>query len=209
MRTSQCVVLLLVLLLAAGAAQAQPAPAVITVNESGTGTLQFPPGSPIPLSGILSADPGPGGLASALTYNLLGPPSLVAGDVILLETGDTLTVRSDIVRFNPAGTGAPGYPASLLFYSDTVAGSEALADTGFPSVLYTNVVTLLEIGPEGSNGFLGYTPTANQPGFVAGFAVTYNLISDGTTVPEPAAVLLVAVGGGLLFVKRRWGSPRT
>jgi len=34
--------------------------------------------------------------------------------------------------------------------------------------MYTNTVTLLEMGVEGNNGIV-YTPTANQPGFVPGF----------------------------------------
>jgi hypothetical protein len=164
---------------------------LISVDERGIGSLQFPGSPAISMPGVLAADPGPGGLPAALTFNLLGPPSLVAGDVLLLESVSGGT-SSDIIRFNPAGT-APGYPASLVFYSDTSDATRFLADTGFPAALYTNTVTLVEVGPEGNNGFLAYTPTANQPGFVAGFGVTYNFVSDPLT-PEPASLTLTALG---------------
>src|ERR1700680_4072226 len=62
---------------------------IITVDENGNGTLDFSAGcgsgrvfaSP----GVLAADPGPGGLSSVMTYSLLSPPSLVAGDVLLQD----------------------------------------------------------------------------------------------------------------------------
>jgi hypothetical protein len=56
--------------------------------------------------------------------------------------------------------------------------------------------------PEGANGFT-YTPTAGQPGFVAGAAVpvTYLIRSD---IPEPATVTLLGIGlAGLGFARRR------
>jgi hypothetical protein len=172
---------------------------LITVNETGNGTLLFP-GSPIiPTNGVPQADPGPGGLPNALTYNLLGPPSLVAGDLMLIEppTG----ALSDIIRFNPAGT-ASGYPASLVFYSDIEPGElPNLADIGFPVSRYTNIVTFMELGPEGDNGFV-YTPTANQPGFVPGFSVTYDIISDAPA-PEPTTALLVLPAMGLIWLRLR------
>ena len=174
---------------------------LITVDENGNGSLLFPGGVSIPAPGVLKADPGPGGSSSALTYNLLGPPSLVAGDVFLSEPGgDSL---SDMIRFNPAGTGTPAYPASLVFYSDTRGGVDALGDTGFPASFYENRITKVEVGSEGSNGFI-YTPTADQPGFIAGFAVSYNIISDSSPVPEPASMSLVILAGGLLLAGKGW-----
>ena len=156
---------------------------IIFLPENGVGTIQFPGAAALPLPGVLAPDPGPGGRTSALTYNLLGPPSLVPGDLLLFD-GDLL---SDVIRFNPAGT-APGYPASVVFYSalETVGG--ALADVGFPSAFYQNIVRMAE-------GMLGvvYTPTANQPGYVAGFAVTYR-IESLTAAPEPGSVVLLATG---------------
>ncbi|NUO96027.1 MAG: PEP-CTERM sorting domain-containing protein [Gemmatimonadaceae bacterium] len=156
---------------------------IIFLPENGVGTIQFPGAAALPLPGVLAPDPGPGGRTSALTYNLLGPPSLVPGDLLLFD-GDLL---SDVIRFNPAGT-APGYPASVVFYSalETVGGE--LADVGFPSAFYQNIVRMAE-------GMLGvvYTPTANQPGYVAGFAVTYR-IESLTAAPEPGSVVLLATG---------------
>jgi hypothetical protein len=153
--------------------------------------------------GVPTADPGPGGLPNALTYNLLGPTGLVAGDLLLMEppTGSL----SDIIRFNPAGTGNPNYPASVVFYSDIEAGeAPSFADIGFSTGRYTNTVTLTELGREGNNGIV-YTPTAGQPGFVPNFAVTYNIISDA--VPEPSDALLALSGAGLIWLKLR--SPKT
>lgn len=148
---------LLALGLAGSVSAAAILPVDIIVNENGNGTIQS-----ILLPGVMEADPGPGGLASALTYNLLGPPSLVAGD-----------------------------------------GVDALADTGSPMGFYSNTTTTLEVGPEGANGLV-YTPTANQPGYVAGFAVTYTIFSDSSSVPEPASISLFAIAGGLLLSGRRW-----
>jgi hypothetical protein len=123
-------------------------------------------------------------LPAALTYNLLGPPGLVAGDVLLLRPGTA--VVSDVIRFNPAGTGNPGYPASLVFYSDTDADhSGILADTGFPTAFYANVTVR-------SDDASFYTPNDSQPGFVPGFSVTYQFISE---VPEPASLISLVIGG--------------
>lgn len=190
-------------------AQAQvPAPGnnpLITVDEDGVGSLLFTGGVPsIPAPGVLAPDPGPGGLPLALTYNLLGPPSLVAGDVLVYEDqiGGTL---SDIIRFNPANTGSVGYPASLVFYSDNFDGLDNLADVGFPLGLYTNVLSLLESDIGGGMVGLLYTPSANQPGFVAGFSVTYRAISDAerAPVPEPVTTSLIGIGLAVLATSRR------
>jgi hypothetical protein len=183
------------------AVQADP---IITVDELGHGTILFPGSAPFAMPFALQADPGPGGLASVLTYNLLGPPALVAGDVLLRDGVDGPIL--DVIRFNPAGTGSPGYQASLLFYSDNVDGFDALGDTpGPPGAFYTNTVTILEVGPEGNNGAF-YTPTANQPGFVPGFAVQYNFISDA--VPEPGSWALMLTGLGALsyWIRRKRGA---
>jgi hypothetical protein len=112
---------------------------------------------------------------------------LVAGDLFILEPGSSNSV-SDIVRFNPAGTGSPGYPASAVFYSDTADADPlgpTLADTGFPAAFYTNQFVVREsaLSPEIPEGVI-YTPTAGQPGFIAGFAATYVLESD--VIPEPS-----------------------
>lgn len=188
---------LLAILLAtgiAGLAQAENNP-LITLAENGTGSVVFPGGVAIPLPGALNADPGPGGLSSALSFNLLGPPGLIAGDIRLLDPVTHFLL--DLIRFNPAGTGAAGYPASVVFYSG-VDGTIDLADTGFPSSGYPNVLSFDEI----STGNL-YTPGATDPGFVPGFAVTYKFITDSAAVPEPATMALFGLGLIAFLVTRR------
>lgn len=164
---------------------------LISIDENGHGLLSFPGSPSIHMVGVLSADPGPGGLASVMTYDMLGPPSVTDGDVLFSDDGLIL----DVVRFNNYGTGgAPGYKASILFYSDNIDGFDAAADTsGPPTSLYTNSLTLNEVG-----GFAFYHPSAGQPGFVPGFDVAYNLFSDGTFgVPEPATWSMMIMGFGL------------
>jgi hypothetical protein len=192
---------LLALGLAASASAAALTPVLITVDENGNGTIQFTPEPASPLLGVMQADPGPGGLASALTYNLQGPPSLVAGDVFMTDPGEDST--SDIIRFNPAGTGSADYEASLVFYSDNSAGVTALADTGFPTSFYTNTVTIPEVVSGGGSGAV-YTPNSSQPGYVTGFLVTYDITSDTSAVPEPASISLIALAGGALLAGKRW-----
>ncbi|MFO0954373.1 MAG: hypothetical protein U0835_25085 [Isosphaeraceae bacterium] len=192
------------LLLAAPApAQAQ---AIVTYqfDEFGRGGGTGPGGS-ILLPGVLAFDPGPGGLASALTYSGLGnPPSIVAGDVLVFEPGVGNTL-SDVIRFNAAGTGGnPAYLPSLVFYSDNSDGDEvpSLADTGFPIAFYANTVNVRETAISPNHHIITYTPLAGQPGFVAGFAVTYNLISS---IPEPGPLVLggFAVAAGLIAPRLR------
>jgi PEP-CTERM motif-containing protein len=181
----------------ATAAAAQGFSVTITVDENGHGTLANSTGFSSALTFSLAPDAGPGGLSSALTYDLMNPPGLVAGDLRLSEVAGA--ALSDLIRFNPgASTGF------LVFYSDNAEGSDALADTGFPTASYANVLTLTEVGPEGNNG-ITYTPTAGQPGFVAGAAgpVTYVIVSDAA-VPEPATLMLLGLGAaGFLLIHRR------
>jgi hypothetical protein len=191
-----CAILTISTVSATSALAASP---LIRVNENGTGTLNFS-GRITPLTGVLANDPGPGGLASVLTYDLLGPPSLTPGDLLLTDDGVVL----DVVRFNDYNTGGvQGYRASLLFYSDNIDGFDALADTsGPPAASYTNVLSIPEVGSEHNNGAY-YHPETGQPGYVPGFDVAYWLQSD---VPEPAAwtLMLIGLGGlGLALRARR------
>ena len=166
---------------------------LITVDEFGNGTLLNPASFTLPFSFL--ADPGPGGLASVGNYNLLNPPGLVVGDVLLFEQ-NTNSATSDLLRFSAVGNG------SLFFYSDSDADGVAPVDKGLPGALFGNLVVLNEVPIPGGSGAV-YTPTANQPGFVPGFAVTYTFVSD---VPEPATTTLLisglAVVAGLRYRRR-------
>ena len=187
----------LFLLTAAGIfAQVSPIP-LIGFDEFGNAWMNDPSNA---LPCVMMADPGPNGLANALNCSLDGPPAMIAGD-LLLYADPGLTILSDILRFNPQDT-APGYPFSVVIYS--ALDTQALADTGFPLGLYTNVVSMQEV----NNGVF-YMPTDGQPGFVPGFSVGYSFTGSADTLPdppaapEPATVSLFLVAGGVLIAAGR------
>lgn len=164
----------------------------IRFDENCNGTIAavgIPGSSPLPC--FFLPDPGPGGLANVMFYSLLGPPNLVAGDVLVTEPGSA-GLLSDLLRFDPNVLGG-----GIFVYSDI--GTDALADIGFPTSFNINNITLPEVGPECCNGLV-YTPGAGQPGEVPGFAVTYTFISD---TPEPATALLLAAPLVVLALRRR------
>lgn len=172
--------------------RAQDNPAV-HLDENGNGSLVFPEGI-LPSNGTLQPDPGPGGLALALTYSL-SYGAVATGDVFLFDVGNPL-VLSEVIRFNPPGAGNPD-SATVVFYS-LAAGSD-LADTGFPTQIYANNVALAE----NANGVTSYTPAQNQPGFLAGeFRATYYFNSPAP-VPEPATLSLLGLGAGALLMAMR------
>jgi PEP-CTERM motif len=170
-----------------------------TVDENGNGRLTNTAGFSQALPCALQNDPGPGGLANALTCGLLGPPGLVAGDLAILDVDPVTNIilgMGDLIRFNPQSNGG-----TLVFYSDALP-FDALADIGFPSASYANHFSLFEVGLEGADGVV-YTPLPGQPGFVENNLVTYRITSDAT-IPEPATLALLGMGlAGLSFTRRR------
>ena len=182
------------------ASSAQAFSTTNTVNENAQGLSINTGGFMATLPVSFQTDNGPGGLANALTYSLLNPPGLTAGDLLLRESlGGPI---SDIIRFNPTEN-CSGSIGCLVFYSDNLDGIDSRADIGLPADLYTNTVSFVEIGPEGNNGMI-YTPIAGQPGFVAGAEgpVTWVLASD-SSVPEPSTIVLFGTGLGALLVFHR------
>jgi len=158
----------------------------ITVDENCNGFINGFGSATLPCG--FADDPGPGGLPNVMTYNLLNPPGLIPGDVLLTDAG----VFLDVIRFNPNGT--------LVFYSDNVDGFDAGADTfGPPGAFYTNLISIPEVGLEFIGDGAIYIPGPGQPGFVAGASapVQYTFISDGQfPLPEPGTLGLL--GAGLL-----------
>lgn len=78
---------------------------------------------------------------------------------------------------------------SLVFYSTDNLG--ALADGSLPTAFYENQLTVLE-----GSGTIDYTPTAGEPGFVAGAGgpVTYAITSGVAPTPEPSSFALLGTG---------------
>ena len=191
-----------VFLLAPNPAKAQGGFTVtINVDENCDGTFTNSSGFFSALPCGLQNDPGPGGLANVLTYDLLNPPGLVAGDLLLLDP-DGVTL-SDVVRFNDTEIGPGGGTGVLAFYSNPADGPDGLADTPTPpAAFYANILSLTEEGAD-PPAFVSYTPTAGEPGFVAGAAgpVTYNIVSDAGA-PEPGTILLMFGGVGALFARK-------
>lgn len=152
---------------------------LITVDENGNATGAIG-------QGFFSNDPGPGGLAPVLNYNL--PLAGAQGDVGLLDAGITLVA---IVRFNGNGT--------LIFYSSNMDGFDALSDTSTPpAAFYSNFISLTK-NASGRDGTL-YTPIPGQPGYDPIAQPTYDFITDGVvTIANVDAVGAAEPGTMALF----------
>lgn len=169
---------------------------IFTFDENGNYNMNGGP-VPVPVPVQVAPDPSGGIAANVLIYQL--PFVVTPGDVALLEQGQTSGPPSDLVRFfSPAGANF----SDIIFYSDIEPGepNTDLADTGLP--VSPNAFLIPEVGPEGNNGAT-WNPAPGQPGSApTGVNIQYNIISD---VPEPSALALAVLSGGLLLyvLKRR------
>jgi hypothetical protein len=174
-----------------------PSLPTFSFHENGNGQLELPlvfGGGVIPLPGSLMSDTGPGGLASALAFTahpLVNP--FPEGDVVLLDAGGHV---SDILRFNPETSPGPGSPQLIFFYSNDHGG--LLADTGLPSSMFSNTVTI----QESQSGPTIYTPTAGQPGFSTDSPLGNSFRIFSTPDTGSTLLMLGAATAGLVFV--RW-----
>jgi len=189
------IVLAVLFALAASANTLRAVPSVPTFSfhENGQGKLELPNGVVIPFPGALTTDPGPGGLLSALAFTahpLVNP--LVVGDVVLLDASGHV---SDILRFDPA-TSSAGLTQLIFFYSNDHGG--LLADTGLPSLMLSNTITI----QENPSGPTIYTPVAGQPGLS-----TDSPLGDSFRIfstPDTGSTLLMLGGAIAGFVFLRW-----
>ena len=167
-------------------------------HEDGQGNLHLPPlfgGGVIPLTGVLMSDTGPGGLLSALAFTAhpqVNP--FPAGDVVLLDASGNI---SDILRFDPETSPGPGAPQLIFFYSNDDGG--LLADTGLPSSMFTNTVTI----QENPSGPTIYTPTAGQPGFSTDSPLGDSFRIFSTPDTGSTLLMLGAAAVGLVFLRRK------
>lgn len=161
----------------------------VNFDENCDAVFVNPIGQHLPLSCALQSDPGPGGLSSALTVQLGNPTGLVAGDLLVEDSKNNLV---DLIRFNPTET-INGQTGALVYYR-AIGSTEA--DTGFPTLDYTNTL----IVHEGPMGDYAYFPTAGEPGFSnlpEGVTLVYD-IGDQNGAPEPASAMLMLGAIGLL-----------
>ena len=201
MKLSRIVLAVLFALAAsANTLRAVPSLPTFSFHENGNGQLELPllfGGGVIPLPGTLMSDPGPGGLASALAFTAhpqVNP--FPAGDVVLLDASGHV---SDILRFDPATGSAPPFTQLIFFYSNDHGG--LLADTGLPSGMHDNTLTI----QENPSGLTIYTPTAGQPGFSTDSPLGDSFRIFSTPDTGSTFLMLGAAIAGFAFL--RWKMP--
>jgi hypothetical protein len=199
MKISRIVLAVLFALAAsANTLRAVPSLPTFSFHENGNGQLELPllfGGGIIHLTGTLTSDPGPGGLATALAFTahpLAGP--FPEGDVVLLDASGHI---SDILRFDLETNPGPGSPQLIFFYSNDHAG--LLADTGLPSSMFSNTVII----QENPSGPTIYTPIAGQPGFSTDSPLGDSFRIFSTPDTGSTILMLGAAIAGLVFLRRK------
>ena len=197
MKISRIVLAVLVALAAsANTLRAVPSLPTFSFHENGQGMLELPNGFVITLSGAPTADPGPGGLLSALAFTahpLLNP--LVVGDVVLRDASGHV---SDILRFDDPGPNfTPGSPQLIFFYSNDHGG--LMGDTGLPSMMLPNTVTI----QEAPSGPTIYTPGLGQPGRSTDSDLGNSFLIFSTPDTGSTLLMLGAAIAGLVFLRRK------
>src|SRR6476646_711797 len=167
-----------------------PSLPTFSFHENGNGKLELPlifGGGVIPLTGTLMSDPGPGGLMSALAFTAHPQAApFPEGDVVLLDANGDV---SDILRFDTAN---PDGAQLIFFYSNDHGG--LLADTGLPSSMLPNTVTI----QENPSGPTIYTPMAGQPGFSTDSTLGDSFLIFST--PDTGSTLLMLGAAIAAFV---------
>jgi hypothetical protein len=170
------------LLFTTNASNATVSAPTFTFHENGVGQLELPNGAVITLAGILAADPGPGGLSSALVFTTHPQEgaAFTVGDVFLTGHGGII---SDVLRFTPATSSGTGLTQLIFLYSND--GGGLLADVGLPAAFYPNSATITE----NEKAITTFIPTSGQPGFlpVAPVPIIYRIIS----MPDSGSTLLL------------------
>lgn len=173
-------------------AMANAAPSVVQfyVGQDGYGSVTSLDGYTQGISASVGNDPGPGGSAAALIYDLAIPPDLTYGDVLVNNQAGQL---AEVLRFEAAAGTCTG--GCLVLYSAVGSGT-AGSGTTLPSSFLSDTITVSLT----SQGTVSYTPSAGQPGYIS-VGVSY-----AAAVPEPTTAGLFLMGtlaAGAMARRRR------
>ena len=188
------------IVLSLAASQVQAESLIVNFDENGNLSAN----SGFTATGVNGPDPSdPLNGLNPLIYVVGTGHNIVDGDVLLREPGSTNF--SDLLRFyfDPNSNSE-----LVIVYSDNDDSDGDKADVGLPALLQSNLLTLDETTrADGSDGLFGYIPVVGQqpdapiPGIVV-TSIEWNFTSDAA-VPEPASVMLLGCGVGLVIAGKR------